>query len=84
MRYGMEIKLFAKVFCTEDYEDNNTGGKIGTVLEKTSDDVTRYLVAFPRESVLRSNTHWLKTPDTSTWWIPKRLLRIPYSNNKFS
>lgn len=44
----MEIKLFTKVFCTEDYEDNNTGGKIGTVLEKTSDDVARYLVDFPR------------------------------------
>lgn len=80
----MEIRMRTKVFCTEDYDGNNTGGKLGVVLEKTSDDVSRYLVAFPREDVLRSNTHWLKTPDTSTWWIPKRLLRNPYSNNKFS
>lgn len=53
----MEIIMGTKVFCTEDYDGNNTGRKIGVVLEKTSDDVSRYLVAFPKGSVLRSNTH---------------------------
>lgn len=53
----MRIRMRTKVLCTEDYDGNNTGGKLGVVLEKTSDDVSRYLVAFPREDVLRSNTH---------------------------
>ena len=79
----MKIRMRTKVFCTEDYDDNNTGGKLGVVLERGSNDDSRYLVAFPKESVLHSNTHWLKTPDTCTWWIPERLLRAPYTKNKF-
>ena len=79
----MEIRMRTKVFCTEDYDDNNTGGKLGVVLERASNGDSRYLVAFPKGSVLHSNTHWLKTPDTCTWWIPERLLRAPYTNNKF-
>ena len=78
----MEIRMRTKVFCTEDY-DNNTGGKLGVVLERVSNDDSRYLVAFPKGSVLHSNTHRLKTPDTCTWRIPERLLRAPYTNNKF-
>jgi len=81
MRCEMAIRMRTKVFCTEDYDGNNTGSKIGIVLEKGVSN--RYLVAFSKGSVLRSNTHWLKTPDTCTWWIPERLLRAPYTNNKF-
>lgn len=30
----MEIRMRTKVFCTEDYDGNNTGSKIGIVLER--------------------------------------------------
>lgn len=53
----MEIRMRTKVFCTEDYDDNNTGGKLGVVLERALDKDSRYLVAFPKGSVLHSNTH---------------------------
>lgn len=51
----MEIRMRTKVFCTEDYDGNNTGSKIGIVLEKGVSN--HYLVAFSKGSVLRSNTH---------------------------
>lgn len=40
----MAIRMRTKVFCTEDYDGNNTGSKIGIVLEKGVSN--RYLVAF--------------------------------------
>lgn len=80
----MKIRMRTKVFCTEDYDDNNTGGKLGIILKidgssckigffdelkKTNGDTKAYQEKY--DSI------------KSTWWVNWHVLNSAISKNKF-
>lgn len=72
------------VLCTGNFEDNDTGGKIGKVVDIWRDS---YKIGF-FDKLKRSNDDgWRyvgKYPDVkSIWWVRSYLIKSPVSKNKF-
>ena len=72
------------VFCTGDCEDNNTGGKLGIILDTWGSD---FLMGFFVElnktngslGIYKKKYGSIK----STWWIKGQLLKKGMTKNKF-
>ena len=72
------------VLVTGDWENNNTNGKLGVILDSWG---SYYNIGF-FDKLKRSNDDgWRyvgKYPDVkSIWWVRSYLIKIPVSKNKF-
>lgn len=72
------------VLVTRDWEDNNTKGKLGKIVDIWGSD---YKIGFFEELKMSNvDKRWYvdKYPDIkSTWWVKSYLLKSPVSKNKF-
>lgn len=72
------------VLVTRDWEDNNTSGKLGVILD---DWENRYNIGFFKELKMSNGDERRyvdKYPDVkSTWWVGSYLIKSPVSKNKF-
>lgn len=72
------------VLVTGDWEDNNTKGKLGVILDSWG---SYYNIGFFNKlKMSNSNGGWYvgKYPDVkSTWWVRSYLIKSPVSKNKF-
>ena len=80
----MEIRMGTKVFCTEDYDDNNTGGKLGRILDIWG---SYYNIGFFNKLKMSNGDEMRyvdKYPDVkSTWWVRNYLIKSSVTKNKF-
>lgn len=72
------------VLVTRDWEDNNTSGKLGVILD---DWENRYNIGFFKELKMSNGDERRyvdKYPDVkSAWWVRSYLIKSPVSKNKF-
>lgn len=72
------------VLVTEDWEDNNTEGKLGRILDIWG---SYYNIGFFNKLKMSNGDemHYAdKYPSIkSTWWVRSYLIKIPVTKNKF-
>lgn len=80
----MEIRMGTKVFCTEDYGDNNTGGKLGIILN--IDGSSCKIGFFDELKKTNGDTKVYQEKYSSiksTWWVKDYALKKAMTENKF-
>lgn len=72
------------VLVTRDWEDNNTSGKLGVILDDWGNN---YNIGFFKELKMSNDDerrYAYKYPDVkSAWWVRSYLIKSPVSKNKF-
>lgn len=78
------FKVGQTVLITGDWENNNTNGKLGVILNSRG---SKYNIGFFNKLKMSNGDEGKyvgKYPDVkSTWWVMSYLIKSPVSKNKF-
>lgn len=78
------FEIVQTVLVTGDWENNNTNGKLGVILDSWG---SYYNIGFFNKLKMSDSDGWWcvgKYSDIkSTWWVRSYLIKSPVSKNKF-